>query len=370
MAIKRKLRSPVEIRKLIEESGIKYIMINNRIFDLYKAEKVEYSLKMIQKDSKKNIKEDHYIDLAGNKYSYQEGQGIKGSTTFDERDFVIFILLNFLDLLEFKGYSKEVADYLGYSDKRVKERIKKLQFIQGDTNSYFYRKTQERQYVDENDLSKRGILRFIDEKKETGYENGKRLSINRWYVHWGCDYKKENKEVNGSVQQVDVPISFFPVTIYDLDLLTDGLLNENEFITYLLTVKSYNSGKNDTVNYSMRALAENLGIKIEATVEKYINRLLDLRVKDQFCEEGQDFPLVHRKTNQNHQRKLATRSEPSYKYIPVYNITMMQRLRGEGVEYPSDPKEATPLMDNDETNTDTNFIVDSDLSNEVIKELF
>ncbi len=350
-------RKPEEIRKLIGESGINYVMINNRIFDLYNAGKIDCGL--IKKKKEKDSDPDIYVDLDGNEYEYSQ-KDKKFKTTFNERDFIIFILLNFLDLLDYKGYSVEIADYFGYSDKRVKERLKKLQFIKGDTNSYFRRKTKTRQYFDEDDLQKTGNINFLSEVKEIGNENGKSRIMNRWYVHYGCDYKKEEIEVDGELKSDDVPINFFPVTIYDLDLLTKGLLNEKEFITYLFLIKSYNTAKANTVNYSMRALSKNLGIKNEATTEKYINRLLDLRIKDEFCEvdQDQDFPLIHRQSNKNLQQKLATRNEPSYKYFPIYNTTTMQKLNGQEVSLPYQ-NSSEELLDTNNVNTDTNILMDS-----------
>ncbi|KMY50557.1 hypothetical protein [Peribacillus loiseleuriae] len=316
MAKKRILRKHEDIRKMIEDTDMKFIMLNNRLFDdFYKLGKIQYRPKLISdKDG------DRYINYDGMVYPYQEFADKEKmlTATFDERDFILIVLLKFLSLHNFKGYTKEIADYLGYSDKRVKERIKKLQFLEGTMNNTFYHKKKERtMYPD-------GVkVRVINEESEDGYENGNiKRKFYKWHLNFDCDYKREVDE-HGEIQ--DTPINFFKVTIYDLDLYTSKLLNEKEFITYLYFVSSYNA--NQDIWHTMDKLSENLNTKDVKITEKIVARLIELRVKDKFVDENnQDFPLFHVKRPANYEKRVKEREQPSAYYIPMYNVQMCERL--------------------------------------------
>lgn len=360
MAKKRILRSPQEIRELIEQSGLHYIMVNNRIFEqFYEVGKAVYTPLPVHKKARDEaeyfkINDKHILE----KVDYSDSKTLY-EVNFNERDMIIFILLTFLDQIDFQGYTVEIANYLGTKfDKRIKERINKLRVIQGEVNSY--RGSGERKY-----WSEPKPIRFISEKKVKGFENGKQVTLNRWYVNYECDYKQETDK-DGNL--IDKPENFFMVTIYDLDLLTKGILNEKEFITYLYLIKSYNSGKDDAIYQSISTISEKINIKDINITEKMLKRLVSLRVKDKFSPNPiTDYPLVHTEKPKNYNDNLTKRLEPSLKYYPIYNRTTLQKIKGEEViPYPT-AEELTEgidekYMDSDQTNLDTNLLADSDLS--------
>ncbi|MEC1155631.1 hypothetical protein [Cytobacillus horneckiae] len=319
MAKERKLKTPSEIRNLLEESQMKFVMLNNRLFDdFYTLGKVEY---VPQLTKELNEKVDHWIDHQGNLIAYSEDNQLKCTANFDERDFIIIILLKFLSLNDFRGYSQEIADYLGYSNKRIRERLKKLCFLQGSVNNIFHHRENERIMHPE------GIcVRMLNEEKVIGYEEGNiKRNYYKWHLNFDCDYKKEDDE-NGEVAYT--PINFFKVTIYDLDLYTKGILNEKEFITYLYFIRSYN-GQMD-IWHSVEALSQKLNIKDFRITEKIINRVTSLRVKDKFSsDENEDFPLVHVDRPKNYEQKIRDRLQPSSYYKPIYNTQMCLRLNDE-----------------------------------------
>ncbi|MEC1780053.1 hypothetical protein [Schinkia azotoformans] len=350
--IARTYRKPEEIRELIENSGLPYILVNNRIFEqFYEVGKGTYTPYAKEIEGKKG--EYEYFLLNGDKVPYSESK-IEHGVNFDERDITIFILLTFLDQIDFQGYTVEIANYLGTkSDKRIKERIKKLKFLQGEVNSY--RGSGERKYYSEPRKD-----RFITEKNVKGFENGKQVTLNRWYVNYECDYK-QTMDKDGNI--IDKPENFFMVTIYDLDLLTSGQLTEKEFVTYLYLIKSYNSAKNDAIYQTISTISDKINIQDRAITKRILEKLVTIRVKDKFCDDGKDFPLVHFSKPANYEDKLAKRLEPSLKYYPIYNTTTLQKLKGEDViAYPTAEESAENKTDSELNKVDTNLLVDSDLN--------
>ncbi|MEC1768306.1 hypothetical protein [Schinkia azotoformans] len=355
--IARTYRKPEEIRELIENSGLPYILVNNRIFEqFYEVGKGTYTPYAKEIEGKKG--EYEYFLLNGDKVPDSESK-VEHEVNFDDRDIIIFILLTFLDQIDFQGYTVEIANYLGTkSDKRIKERIKKLKFLQGEVNSY--RGSGERKYYSEPRKD-----RFITEINVKGFENGKQVTLNRWYINFECDYK-QTKDKDGNI--IDKPENFFMVTIYDLDLLTSGQLTEKEFIAYLYLIKSYNSGKNDAIYQTISTISEKINIKDRVITKKILEKLVTMRVKDKFCDNQQkDFPLVHFSKPANYEDKLTKRLEPSLKYYPIYHITTLQKLKGEDVNAYPTPEEVTDdieenKLDSDLNKTDTNLLVDSDLN--------
>lgn len=318
MAVKRTKRKPKEMREMLEDTDMKFIMLNNRLFDdFYTKGKVEYRPLL-------NKKGDTYTDHKGNEYPYSEFSDVskKITVTFDERDFILVILIKFLSQLKFKGYSIELANFINekWSDKRIKERLKKLQFLEGVMNNIYEQKNKKRTYY-QNGVK----VRLINEEKVQGYENGNKRTFYQWHLNFDCDYKKElDKEKN----EIEKPINFFKVTIYDLDLLTSGLLNEKEFITYLYFIRSYNPDKE--IWHSMEAISEKMNIKDSRITEKIMERLVEIRVKDKFNdEENQTWPLLHVKRPDNYEKKVRNREQPSSYYIPIYNISTNLRLNGD-----------------------------------------
>lgn len=322
MAKKRNLRNHADIRNMIEETDLKYIMLNNRLFDdFYKIGKFKYTaFETIENGVTQ------YTDYKGSRvkdYDFNEELTKPQLTvTFDERDFLLLILMKFLSLHSFKGYPKEIAMYLtkdNANDKRIKERIKKLQFLTGKVNNKYSFKTKERkmypEYIE---------VPLINEEVVSGFEEGKiKRKFNKWHLTFDCDYKEEVAAETGEV--IQTPINFFIITIYDLDLYTNGTLNAKEFITYLYLISSYNAKKD--IWHSIDKLSENLNIKDARTSEKIIKRLQEIRIKDQFStEEYPDYPLIHTKQPENYSKRVRDRERPSAYYIPIYNIKMRERL--------------------------------------------
>jgi hypothetical protein len=312
MAKKRILRTPKDIRDMFESSSMKFVMLNNRLFDdFYSKGSVEYKPLLNGKDG------DTWLDHKGDETPYSNDNNKMCQAHFDERDFILIILLKFFSIHKFKGYSKEIADYLKYSDKRIKERLRKLQFLQCEMNNTYNHKNDKRIMQPE------GVkVRLLNEESEDGYENGTvKRKFFKWHLNFDCDYKVE---INNKKEEVFTPINFFKVTIYDLDLYTSGLLNEKEFITYLYFIRSFNASKE--IWHSVNALSEKLNIKDTNITEKIIDRLLVTRVKDCFCKEDETFPLIHVDRPHNYERRVRDREQPSSYYKPVYHTYTIQRL--------------------------------------------
>lgn len=291
--IRRDLRSPETIRKTIEDGGIKYVMINNRIFD----------------------------DFYEKGTITQTKSGKEFTVTFNELELILFIFLKFLDKYDFQGYEDEIAQYIGYSTKQVKTALKRLQLLRGEMNNRFIQKDQAREIIEDGEPLHKEPL--VKEKIVNGYVNNKLTPMKRWHVDYDCDYKKEVNEDTGEI--LYVPTNFFTVTIYDLDLFTKKILSKGEFIMYLFFIRKYKSGF-DPVWFKTSTIAESLRIKLHGTAQKYIDRIVNLRIKDIYCEENQDFPLVHTRKPKNFNDKLTNNHEPSIGYIPIYNEQMMKRL--------------------------------------------
>lgn len=362
MAVKRQLRKPSEIRSMFEESEMKFVMLNNRLFDdFYSKGKVDYNpILSSEKDG------DFWIDYKGKKHPYSQcntgkywiddkGKKQPYQATFDERDFILVIFLKFLSQHNFQGYTQEIADYLfpsvnGQNDKRLKERLKKLSFLQGTVNNIYNQKEQKR-IMHPDGIS----VSLVNEEKVEGYEDGttktKRIFY-KWHLNFDCDYKKETDKEG---KEKLTPINFFKATIYDLDLYTSGLLNEKEFITYLYFIRSYNG--DNKIWHSLSALSEKLNIKDISIVEKIVDRLLVVRVKDQFVtKEIEDFPLLHADFPANYNRKIKERQQPSAYYKPVYNMQMCLRLNEVENTNPYEQSEVDEVPIPSEEDVDLSFL--------------
>jgi hypothetical protein len=313
--IKRKLRSGKELRDVIENQGLKYVMINNKIMDLYKQGK-------------------HLHKIRG-----ADGVQVIGEEeiSFDSRDLVIYIGMKFLNMIEFQGYLDEVADFLKISKKRLKLRLEKLEKIMLRMNNTTH---LEKGILKVNlcKNEKGWVKQLISKKEVTGTEiTGKRVKINRWYAPFDCDLKKVNVGVSDLEEYK--PYNFFMITIYDYDLFLEKILDDNEFSLYLYLIKCFNLNEKVKKGIPQTAskIAENLNVKNVLLVEQRINKLVNLRVKEKYTEEDQDFPLLHITKPGNYNHKQMTRQEPSIHYYPIYNDTTLSRLNGlEPDPYPKD----------------------------------
>lgn len=345
MATKRTLRKPEELRELIENSGLKYVMINNRIFDdfLEKGGNYYSPKKVIDEKNKKEEWKDH----EGKVYEFSQINDIYA--TFDERDLILFIFLKFLEQQEFSGYTQEIADYLRYSDKRIKPRLNKLEFLTGSYNHL----------TNENEIQEKRA-RLINKKNIKGYENGKKRSFNKWYVTFNCDYKKEVDHKTGELKFI--PENFFIITIYDLDLYTKGILNEKEFITYLYLIRSYDSKKEKAISQRISTISSKINIKNSSITELIFDRLINIRIKDKFCSVDEDLPLIHVSKPANFSKKILIREEPSYYFDPIYNRTTIQKIDNLKVTTGYENEEDL-FVDIVSTNTDTQYFDDSHFVN-------
>ncbi|KQL54525.1 hypothetical protein AN964_14165 [Heyndrickxia shackletonii] len=364
MAKKRIKRKPKEIREMIETTDMKYIMLNNRLFDdFYSKGKVTYKPVLMKEKNKDTGKvEEYWLYHDGKTVDYSENNIPEPKTaTFDERDFLIIILIKFLQQQNFVGYSKELADYLFKSkkdnnDKRMKQRLKKLQVLQGTVNNIYHHKDKKRvMHLDGTQV------RLINEEKVEGYEGNTKRIFYKWHLNFDCDYKIEKDK---DKKETEVPTNFFRVTIYDLDLYTNGILNEKEFITYLYFIRSFNPSI--PIWHSIGAISEKTNVKNVSKTDELVERLTHVKVKDKFCKEDETFPLIHVDRPENYKRKILERQQPSSFYKPIYHLSTMKRLMGEDDPNYYSVQEDNPSQDieEDEIEPKENFQVveDDDLS--------
>ncbi|MGG3925662.1 hypothetical protein ABET51_06645 [Metabacillus fastidiosus] len=352
--VKRNLRSQKVIRELFEEQGIKYVMINNKIIDvLYKQGYYEYKVKATNE--------------AG---LYCETGEVK-KLKFDARNLVLYIGLKFLDRLEFSCYNDEIADFVNMSTKRIKDRLEELQDILLPMNNRLTKNGQ-------NELLKEPeFFQLVKKHRDRGFERNREVKTYRWYTPFDCDRKEI---VNPETKEKELKAhSFFMVTIYDFDLYLNGILDEHEFALYLYLIKCFDSNnkENKGIAQSKSKISENVLVKDVKVTERRLDKLVNLRVKDKYCLEDEDFPLIHTIKPKNYNLKLTTRQEPSLHYYTVYNDTNIQKINDQvPVPYPDvDEHDSSNLgeleqennlnqkEDTDLNKTDIEFKIDTDFDN-------
>lgn len=92
MAKKKDLRSHKEIREMFEQSKMKFVMLNNRLFDdFYSKGKVTYRPQLVGKNN------DEWLNYTGKIHPYQSYSDNSKfiEATFDERDFILIIIIKF-----------------------------------------------------------------------------------------------------------------------------------------------------------------------------------------------------------------------------------------------------------------------------------
>ncbi|MEH7381782.1 hypothetical protein V7138_15070 [Bacillus sp. JJ1533] len=335
--VKRQLRSQEEIRSLFESQGIKYVMINNKIMDLYQRGYFEYKVKT--------------TDEKGNYIETDEVRKVK----FDSRNLALYIGLKFLDKMEFWCYVDEIAAFMGMSVKRIKERLEELQEINLLMNNRLMKDGK-------NELLKEPMrFQLVKKHKDRGFERNRKVKTYRWYTPFDCELKEvtnpETKEVELKAHK------YFMVSIYDLDLFINGILDEHEFALYLYLVQCYDSSDKESkgIAQTTSKIAENLNVKDVDVIQRRLDKLINLRVKDRFCLENEDLPLIHASKPKNFNHKLMTRQEPSLHYYPVYNDTTIQKIHNiEPDPYPVDEENKE---DTNPNKLDIDLKVDSDLDN-------
>lgn len=258
-----------EIRKIIEHTGMQYVLIPNGIFD----------------------------DL----YTIEEKK-------FTELDMSVYIFLQFMMVNKFTLNYEEFANYIGCSSKQLKLVLKRLQEFKGRTNAEYYSHEDKVRIVSEMEVT------LISEKTHMAYNPQKMKDEKRihWYTNFIPWYKKQKKEI--------VPMNFFMVTLEDFDLLTDGILTRNEFVTYLFFLKAYKYGTVDEhqVWWKLSTIKETLNYKLVISVHKHIEKLLSLKIND--------IPLIEEIRPKNYDLQISKGEEPSSRYVPRFNTSKMVEM--------------------------------------------
>lgn len=322
---KRDLRKGFTIRKLFEDNGIKYIMVSNKIMDLYQQGYQEY------------------ID--------KETSEIK-KRTFDSRDLALYIGIEFLNRMEFWGYLEEIEYFTGMSMKRIKPRLEKLEAIELQMNNHLT-KNGKNELLD----TTRGYP-LVKKHKDRGFERNRTVKTYRWYTPFDCDKKSvKNPETKENELQ---SINYFMVTVYDYDLFVNKILDAEEFALYLYLIQCYDSSseENKGIPQSTRKIAENLNIKNVDVMQRRLNKLIEMRIKDRFCPDDENYQLIRTTKPKNFNTKLVTRQEPSLHYYPIYNDTTIHKIREEAEK---EKESAKNKLDTYSNKKDTEFKVDSDL---------
>lgn len=261
-----------EIRKIIEENGMKYVLISNGILDEF------------------------YTD------------GTVDERQFTELDVTVYIFLQFLMVNKLTLSYEEIASYLGCSSKQLKKVLIRLQEFKGKVNAVYYPYEDRVKIIDEKSVP------LITEKTHSAYnpktmKNEKRL---HWYTNYIPYYKAVKKEV--------VPVNFFMVTLDDLDLLTNKVLTRNEFVTYLFFLKAYKYGTSDEHQmwWKLSTIAETLNYKLVKTLHKHIEKILSLTINN--------IPLLEEIRPKNYDLQIDKGEEPSSRYIPRFNLSKMVEM--------------------------------------------
>lgn len=275
-----------DINELIEENGMKYVLIQNNIFDeMYMKESIQV------------------ID---------EQTGVKEGLQFTELDMVVYIFLQFMMVNKFTLKYERFADYVGCSSKQLKVSLKRLQRIKGKTNAIYYPYEDKIKIVDEMEVS------LISEKIHTAYNPKMKKTAKS--LHWYTNFIPYYKSTKKDDKEILSPINFFMVTIEDFALLTNGTLTRNEFITYLFLLRVYKYGTSDDkqMYWKLSTIAEHLNYRLVETVHKHIEKLLSVKVAE--------VSLLEEIRPKNYDMQIMKGEEPSSRYIPRYNPSKMLEM--------------------------------------------
>jgi hypothetical protein len=266
-----------EIRNIIEENGMKYVLIPNGIFD-------ELYMKELDEDEQR----------------------------FSELDLVAYIFLQFMMVNKFTLNYEDFAGYIGCSSKQLKVALKRLREFRGKVNAKYSAAIDKVKLIVECEVP------LISEKTHSAYNPKLKKNIKKlhWYTNF-IPYYKQTKKVG---KEINLPYNFFMITIEDFDLLTNGTLSRNEFITYLYLLKTYKYGANDEsqMYWKLSTIAENLQYKMTGTIHKHIEKLLDLKIGD--------VPLLEEIKPKNYNLQILKGEEPSSRFIPRYNTSKMMEM--------------------------------------------
>ncbi|TWE05992.1 hypothetical protein FB550_1027 [Neobacillus bataviensis] len=334
---KRNLRTGKEIRELFENQGIKYVMISNKIIELYKKGFYEYEVEEINDEG--------------------EIVNVLNRVKFDSRNLTLYVGMKFLDKMEFFCYIDEIANFLNMSVKRIKDRIQELQLIKLPMNNQLNKETMQNEL-----LESLRMAQLVRQRGERGFERNRKVKTIRWFTPFDCDLKKvRNKETQKDELKAE---KFFMVTIYDLDLFINGILDEHEFALYLYLIQCFDSNDKDKkgIAQTTSKISENLNVINPSVTQRRLDKLVNLRVKDKYCtDENKDFPLIHTRKPENYNHKLTTRQEPSLYYYPIYNDLTLQKIQEVKPDSARTIHENKTDSDSDEL--DTELLVDTEFHN-------
>ncbi|MCR4367093.1 hypothetical protein NT852_14915 [Bacillus amyloliquefaciens] len=279
MKTKRKhIKGKEEIQKIIESSGIKYLLVNNKIFDeLYVKEELKMS----------------------------------------ELDLITYIHLQIMMLNKITLSAKELASWIGCSEKQIRVVISRLREYKVTCNCRY--SPHESKVVITDDGEER-IISLITEKNQVVYNPSTKSNkkVKHWYPNLIPDHKKGKDK--------PIPVNFFLVSLKDLNLFTQGQLSRTEFITYLFLLKTYAYGKEDKDQVWMRYnfIASKTRRKLSQTIQDHIEKLKSLSI------DGTR--LIRQMYPNNYQLRIDTGQEASSKFIPDFNVKTMDELKLEKKE--------------------------------------
>lgn len=234
MKTKRKhIKGKEEIQKIIESNGIKYLLVNNKIFDeLYENEELKMS----------------------------------------ELDLITYIHLQIMMLNKITLSAKELASWIGCSEKQIRVVINRLKEYKVSCNCRY--SPYESKVVLTDDGEER-MVSLITEKDQIAYNTvtKKNQKVKHWYPHLIPDHKEDKNK--------PTPVNFFLVSLKDFNLFTGGKLSRTEFITYLFLLKAYAYGKEEKDQVWMRysVIASKTRRKLPQTVHDHIEKFKELRIE-------------------------------------------------------------------------------------------
>jgi AraC-like DNA-binding protein len=283
-------RGKEEIEKIINESGMNYTLINNRIFDdLYEQQK-------------KSI-------------PYYKSRDEVENVDITELDLVTYIMLQFMMINKFTLNYEEMARFIGCSSKQLKHSLKKMAGIKVKGNARYspdLGKTLKAEFEDRYMITNKEHKAFNPRSKKS-------VKTQHYYTNFIPDHKDlevENKKPK--------PINFFMVTLDDFKLLTDGVLERNEFITYLFLLRINKFKSTKPFYISISKIADRLNYRLPETVDKHIEKIKSITI------DGS--PLVEEQRPMNYDLQIMKGEEPSAYYQTTYNLSKMLEMSSDKSE--------------------------------------
>ncbi|MCM3616698.1 hypothetical protein M3936_03785 [Sutcliffiella horikoshii] len=307
-----------EIRSLIEQNGMRFVLLNNGIFDELFSKEIEGVIEVkLARNENGELKKD------GNKKLYDINTGM---TRMTELEVITFVFLQFMMTNKFTLSYKKLAMYLGCSEKQLQYIIHRLKYFKAPCNAKYSSRIDGVEIVEEDKQ-----VKLITEKQHKAYDPS--IKKSKRMVHWYTNYIPNHKKETVDGKEKVNPVKFFMMTINEFDLFTQQVLSKQEFLTYMFLLKAYNPSKTDEQQMWWRysTLAEELNIKMVSNVQKYIEKLMNTEI------DGK--PLIKEIRPKNYELQILKGEEPSSRFIPVYNPEKLLEMNLEKTEVDSDKKE-------------------------------